>query len=42
MGDTLAGWLELREPADAVARSAAVTRALVDALRGWDSIRVLA
>ena len=41
MGDTLAGWLELREPADAVARSAAVTRALVDALRGWDSIRVL-
>ncbi len=39
--DTLAGWLLLREPADAAARSAAVTATLVDAVGGRDSIRVL-
>lgn len=41
MDDTLAGWLLLREPADAAAESAAVTRALVDAVGRRDSIRVL-
>jgi hypothetical protein len=41
MDDTLAGWLLLREPADAAARSAAVTRALIDAVGDRESIRVL-
>ncbi len=41
MTDTLANWLLLREPADTAARSAAVTRSLVEAIGGRDSIRVL-
>jgi hypothetical protein len=41
MDDTLAGWLVLREPADTAARSEAVTRALVGAVGGRDSVRVL-
>ena len=38
---TLAHWLALREPADAVARSAALTRAAVDALPRHRSPRIL-
>ena len=41
MDETLAQWLLLREPPDAGARSSTVTRALVDAVAGRDSVRVL-
>lgn len=41
MDDTLARWLELREPSDVAARSAAVTQALVDAVAGRETVRVL-
>lgn len=41
MDDTLAGWLLLREPSDAMARSRAVTQALVEAVGERDPVRVL-
>jgi len=41
MDDALSRWLQLREPADAVARSERLTRIIADALAGTEPIRVL-
>ena len=41
MDDALAQWLALREPADTASRSAGLTRAIADATRGYDPLRVL-
>jgi len=41
MDDALSRWLQLREPADAVARSERLTRIIADALAGTEPVRVL-
>ena len=41
MDNALSGWLQLREPADAVARSERLTRMIGDALAGSEPVRVL-
>jgi len=41
MDDALSRWLQLREPADAVARSERLTRIIADALSGTEPVRVL-
>ena len=41
MDDALSHWLQLREPADAVARSERLTRIIADALAGTEPVRVL-
>jgi hypothetical protein len=41
MDNSLAGWLQLREPADAAARSDSLTRMIADALAGHEPVRVL-
>jgi hypothetical protein len=41
MADSLSNWLALREPADVVARSTTLTRAIVDALGRHDQLSVL-
>jgi hypothetical protein len=41
MDDALSRWLQLREPADAVARSERLTRIIADSLAGTEPIRVL-
>jgi hypothetical protein len=41
MGDSFSSWLALREPADVIARSATLTRAVVDALGDHDEVSVL-
>jgi hypothetical protein len=41
MADEFSAWLALREPADAAARSAAVTHAVLDRIDGIEPLRVL-
>jgi hypothetical protein len=41
MADSLAEWLSLREPADAAARSATLTRAIVDAVAHHSDLKLL-
>src|SRR5687767_5341631 len=41
MDDALAQWLALREPADTASRSVDLTRAIANATRGRDPLRVL-
>jgi hypothetical protein len=41
MDNSLASWLQLREPADAAARSDSLTRTIADALAGIEPVRVL-
>jgi len=41
MNDALSRWLQLREPADAVARSERLTRMIADGLAGTEPVRVL-
>jgi len=41
MDDSLSSWLQLREAADAVARSGRLTRMIADALAGREPVRVL-
>ena len=41
MDRSLSGWLKLREPADATARSDRLTRLIADALEGLEPVRVL-